>query len=121
VMQQWPRFVSFEEDFVLWLQQWKDKYGQKWVIFWDDTNVNVPDPSDADTNQACPHFTMEAVLQMMLSSYSCAAGWEARNFGVAQYLIQTTLPATGWHLHMSSRLCKRMCHWLPFSIPEHHG
>ena len=29
VMQQWPQFVCFEEDFVLWLQQWKAKYGQK--------------------------------------------------------------------------------------------
>jgi len=52
VMQRWPRFASFEEDFPLRSQRWKDKYGQRRVIFWDDTNVNASDPSDADMNRA---------------------------------------------------------------------
>ena len=51
-MNSWPRFVSFEEDFALRSDKWKRVYGQKRVVFWDDTNINAPDPADPNLNRA---------------------------------------------------------------------
>ena len=45
----WQRYVSFEEDFELMKEKWKDKYEGKRVVMWDDTNVNLAyQPSGAD-------------------------------------------------------------------------
>ena len=47
--ERWPRFVSFDEDHTLMKQTWKDKYKDKRIIMWDDTNVNFCFmPSGAD-------------------------------------------------------------------------
>jgi len=49
--QRWPRFASFEEDLALRGEKWKSKYNGRRVIFWDDTNIDAPDPQDAETNR----------------------------------------------------------------------
>jgi len=46
----WPMFASFEEDIALQRQRWSSYYFGKRKIMWDDTNVNAPDPQDAETN-----------------------------------------------------------------------
>jgi len=78
-LHQWPRFVSFEEDFALRSQRWKDKYRQKRVIFWDDTNVAAPDPSDADLNRAWYSYyygTCVAKGAVFLQLCGWMGGWE---------------------------------------------
>ena len=46
-----PRFVTLEEDVTLMSSWWRDKYGAKRVILWDDTNINIPAASDAHLNR----------------------------------------------------------------------
>jgi hypothetical protein len=109
----WLMLASFKEDFMLQLQWWKDNYGQKWVIFWDDTNVNPPDPFDADTNWA---LSLVLILLWKLCCKRCCLPtvvWVDGRLGTLVWLnIQFRLPVMGWHLCMSSWLCERMCHLL---------
>ena len=45
----WPRYASYNEDFALMKDKWKEKYKGKRVVMWDDTNVNLAyKPSGAD-------------------------------------------------------------------------
>jgi hypothetical protein len=47
-----PRFVTLEEDVTLALSSWwRDNYGAKRVILWDDTNISIPAASDAHLNR----------------------------------------------------------------------
>jgi hypothetical protein len=45
-----PRFATLEEDVTLMSVWWLNKYGEKRVIMWDDTNINIPAASDAHLN-----------------------------------------------------------------------
>ena len=52
-MKSWPRFAKHYEDFALRSPDWVKKYEDRRVmIFWDDTNIDAPDPSDPDVNSA---------------------------------------------------------------------
>ena len=45
----WPRYASFDEDFCLMKEKWKEKYEGERVVMWDDTNVNLSfQPNGAD-------------------------------------------------------------------------
>jgi hypothetical protein len=45
----WPRFAFHEEDNQLRSPKWKERYANKRVIMWDNTNVNFQNkPSDAE-------------------------------------------------------------------------
>jgi hypothetical protein len=47
--QKWPQFVTHEEDMELRSEKWKERYPDKRVIMWDNTNVDFQGkPSDAD-------------------------------------------------------------------------
>jgi len=48
----WPRFCSFEEDKKLRDEKWNQRYGDLRVIFWDNTNENIPKPSGGNENSA---------------------------------------------------------------------
>ena len=50
-MELWPRFVSIEEDRALMEKKWKSKYDNMRILFWDNTNVNVPASSDPNINR----------------------------------------------------------------------
>jgi len=43
----WPLFVSLEEDVALMRQHWREQYGNH---FWDNTNIDIDAPTDADFN-----------------------------------------------------------------------
>ena len=47
----WPRFVSLEEDRTLMKSQWRKRYDDMRVIFWDKTNIDVPASSDPNINR----------------------------------------------------------------------
>ena len=47
----WPRFATLEKDVTLMSAWWLNKYGEKRVIMWDDTNINIPAASDAHLNR----------------------------------------------------------------------
>ena len=45
----WSRFASYEEDFALMKEKWKEKYKGVRLVMWDDTNVNLSyKPGGAD-------------------------------------------------------------------------
>ena len=47
--QSWPRYATYNEDFNLMKEKWKEKYKNKRIVMWDDTNVNLTyKPSGAD-------------------------------------------------------------------------
>ena len=35
----WPTYASFEEDKLLRKEKWNEKYGDKRIVMWDDTNI----------------------------------------------------------------------------------
>jgi hypothetical protein len=39
-MSAWPRYARHEEDFLLRSEEWKLRYGDKRVVFWDNTNLD---------------------------------------------------------------------------------
>jgi hypothetical protein len=47
----WPFFATHEEDKLLRAERWKDRYSDKRIVFWDNTNINIPTPSDASLNR----------------------------------------------------------------------
>lgn len=48
-VQAWPRFVFHSEDMKLHSQKWRNRYRDKRVIMWDNTNVDfLGKPSDPD-------------------------------------------------------------------------
>ena len=47
----WPVFVTLAEDRALMSNYWKEEYPDWRIIFWDNTNVNIPSPSDAQDNR----------------------------------------------------------------------
>jgi hypothetical protein len=50
-MNRWPRFCSLEEDWALMDAKWAVKYPNERLILWDNSNVNLPCPSDSETSQ----------------------------------------------------------------------
>lgn len=50
-MDRWPKFVSLEEDRALMNKKWKVKYKNMRVVFWDNTNVSVPESSNPNINR----------------------------------------------------------------------
>jgi len=47
----WPLFVTLAEDQALMSDHWKAEYPDRRIIFWDNTNVNIPAPSVAAMNR----------------------------------------------------------------------
>jgi hypothetical protein len=48
----WPRYARHEEDFSLRSEAWKLRYGDKRVIFWDNTNLDfLGKPGDPDVQR----------------------------------------------------------------------
>lgn len=47
----WPFFATYEEDVTLRAEKWKNRYPGKRIVFWDDTNINIPAPRDASLNR----------------------------------------------------------------------
>jgi hypothetical protein len=47
----WPIFVNFDEDAKLRKEYWNDEYAGKRLIMWDNTDVNIYQPSDADNQR----------------------------------------------------------------------
>jgi hypothetical protein len=51
-MSAWPRYASHGEDFYLRSEVWKTRYGEKRVIFWDNTDIEfVGKPGDPDVQR----------------------------------------------------------------------
>jgi hypothetical protein len=50
-MEMWPKFVSISEDRALMLNKWKSKYENMRILFWDNTNVDVPASADPNVNR----------------------------------------------------------------------
>jgi hypothetical protein len=51
-MSAWPRYASHGEDFYLRSDVWKTRYGDKRVIFWDNTNIDfMGKPGDPDVQR----------------------------------------------------------------------
>jgi hypothetical protein len=50
-MEMWPKFVSINEDRALMLNKWKLKYENMRILFWDNTNVDVPASADPNINR----------------------------------------------------------------------
>lgn len=72
----WPLFVTLEEDRALMSDNWKAEYPNRRVIFWDNTNVNIPSPSDAAINR---------------ETYSAYYGENVAKGGVSVFSIDTAL------------------------------
>jgi hypothetical protein len=47
----WPIFVTYKEDEKLRKQQWNDEYQGRRLIMWDNTNVPIYKPSDANNQR----------------------------------------------------------------------
>ena len=47
----WPRYATYLEDSALRSHRWDSAYAGKRVVFWDNTNINLSKPSDADAQR----------------------------------------------------------------------
>jgi hypothetical protein len=47
----WPRFAKYMEDTELKKQQWSNDYGERRIIMWDNTDISIPKPSDAEAQR----------------------------------------------------------------------
>lgn len=44
-------FATYKEDRLLPTERWNERYTDKRVVFWDDTNINLPTPNDGSLNR----------------------------------------------------------------------
>ena len=47
----WPRYCRLREDEQLRQSHWNDTYGGTRVVMWDNTNINLPKPQDAEAQR----------------------------------------------------------------------
>jgi hypothetical protein len=44
----WPPYASYDEDRNLRDEKWTDRYGDRRIVFWDNTNVDMPKASNSE-------------------------------------------------------------------------
>jgi DDE superfamily endonuclease len=51
VRHSWPRFTTLEEDLHFGNSKWVDTYKSNRIIMWDNTDISIPKPSDAEAQR----------------------------------------------------------------------
>jgi hypothetical protein len=47
----WPKYLTFKEDLDLRGPRWDSSYSDKRIVFWDNTDIRIVTPSDADVQR----------------------------------------------------------------------
>ena len=92
----WPMFSSLEEQFHLSDPSWRENYGDKRLIMWDDTNIPAASPSDPEINK---HFysqyyggcVAKAGVGLQTTGWQCGTDPHAGNICDSDYMIKGKL------------------------------